>query len=339
MHGVIVDRAIYRDGRRTDGPADLSDALAEARAEGNAFLWVGLHEPTEEEFALVSSEFRMHPLAVEDSLKAHQRPKLEVYDDSLFMVLKPVVYDSDKDTVTSGELMIFIGDSFVVTVRHGDGAPLHAVRTRLEADPHMLLKHGPTAVLYAVSDAVVDHYLDVCGELQVDLEELETQVFSPAEGGSGKNREAGDQPAAERIYTFKRQVLEFRRAAGPLAAPISRLTRSGVPFVQERSQPFFRDVDDHLTRVNEQVEGLDRLLSDILSAHLAQMGVRQNDDMRKISAWAAMAAVPTLLAGVWGMNFRHMPELSQVWGYPAALVLMVGAVIFLHRTFKRNGWL
>ncbi|MFI6082247.1 magnesium and cobalt transport protein CorA [Streptomyces sp. NPDC051217] len=338
MDGVIVDRAIYRDGRRTDGPADLSDALAEARAEGDAFLWVGLYEPTEQEFDLVSREFSMHPLAVEDALKAHQRPKLEIYDDSLFMVLKPVVYDSEQDTVSSGELMVFLGDSFVVTVRHGEGAPLHAVRMRLEAEPKVL-RHGPTAVLYAVSDAVVDHYIDVSSELQVDLEELEAQVFSPDEGGSGRSSRTGSQPTAERIYTFKRQVLEFRRAAGPLAGPISRLTRAGVPFVREQSQPFFRDVDDHLTRVSEQVDGLDRLVSDILYAHLAQMGVRQNDDMRKISAWAAMAAVPTLLAGVWGMNFQHMPELSQVWGYPAALSVMVGAVTFLHRLFKRNGWL
>ncbi|WP_329392517.1 magnesium and cobalt transport protein CorA [Streptomyces sp. NBC_01716] len=338
MDGVIVDRAIYRDGRRTDGPADLSDALAEARAEGDAFLWVGLYEPTEQEFDLVSSEFNMHPLAVEDALKAHQRPKLEIYDDSLFMVLKPVVYDSEHDTVSSGELMVFVGDSFVVTVRHGEGAPLHAVRMRLESEPKVL-KHGPTAVLYAVSDAVVDHYVDVGSELQVDLEELEAQVFSPNEDGSGRSRGTGGQPTAERIYTFKRQVLEFRRAAGPLAEPISRLTRAGVPFVREKSHPFFRDVDDHLTRVNEQVDGLDRLVSDILYAHLAQMGVRQNDDMRKISAWAAMAAVPTLLAGIWGMNFQHMPELSQVWGYPAALSVMVGAVTFLHRLFKRNGWL
>ncbi|GGK17701.1 magnesium transport protein CorA [Streptomyces camponoticapitis] len=335
---MIVDRAIYRDGRRTDGPADLSDALAEARAEGDAFLWVGLYEPTEQEFDLVSTEFGMHPLAVEDALKAHQRPKLEIYDDSLFMVLKPVVYDSEQDTVSSGELMVFVGDSFVVTVRHGEGAPLHAVRMRLESEPKVL-RHGPTAVLYAVSDAVVDHYIDVGNELQVDLEELEAQVFSPNEGGSGRARRTDSQPTAERIYTFKRQVLEFRRAAGPLAEPISRLTRAGVPFVKERSQPFFRDVDDHLTRVNEQVEGLDRLVSDILYAHLAQMGVRQNDDMRKISAWAAMAAVPTLLAGIWGMNFQHMPELAQVWGYPAALSVMLGAVTFLHRLFKRNGWL
>ncbi|MDV5144559.1 magnesium/cobalt transporter CorA [Streptomyces sp. SBC-4] len=330
MRRVIVDSAIYRDGRRTPGPADLSDALDEARLTGDAFLWVGLYEPTEAEFAHVSSEFALHPLAVEDALKAHQRPKLEVYDDSLFVVLKPILYEPESDRVTSGELMVFMGDSFVVTVRHGEGAPLAAVRKRLEADPHVL-KHGPTAVLYAVSDAIVDHYLDVAGELQVDLEELEADVFEPT-GGNPSN-------TAERIYTAKRQVLEFRRASGPLAGPLARLTAGSVPFVNERAQPFFRDVNDHLLRSNEQVEGLDRLLSDVLSAHLAQMGVRQNDDVRKISAWAAMAAVPTMIAGVYGMNFEHMPELGWTWSYPALIALMVGIVTGLYRLFKRRGWL
>lgn len=327
---MIVDSAIYRDGRRTDGPADLSDALDEARAAGDAFLWVGLHEPTEAEFDHVASEFALHPLAVEDALKAHQRPKLEVYDDSLFAVLKPVDYEPESDRVSSGELMVFMGDSFVVTVRHGEGAPLAQVRRRLEADPEVL-KHGPTAVLYAVSDAIVDHYLDVAGELQVDLEELEADVFAPT-GGNPAN-------TAERIYTAKRQVLEFRRASGPLAGPMSRLTSGSVPFVNERSQPFFRDVNDHLLRANEQVEGLDRLLSDVLSAHLAQMGVRQNDDMRKISAWAAMAAVPTMVAGIYGMNFDHMPELRWVGSYPVVLVAMAGIVVTLYRMFKRRGWM
>lgn len=327
---MIVDCAIYRDGRRTEGPSDLSDALAEARATGDAFLWIGLHEPTEMEFDHVSEEFGLHPLAVEDALKAHQRPKLEVYDDSLFVVLKPVVYETESDAVSAGELMVFIGDSFVVTVRHGEGAPLRAVRERLEAEP-AVLRHGPTAVLYAISDAVVDHYIDVAAELQVDLEELETEVFAPG-GKDARN-------TAARIYTFKRQVLEFRRAAGPLAPPMTRLAGAGVPFVDEHSQPFFRDVSDHLTRANEQVEGLDRLLSDILSAHLAQMGVRQNDDMRKISAWAAMAAVPTMVAGIYGMNFDHMPELRWVWAYPAVVLLMAGAVLGLHRLFKHRGWL
>ncbi|MFJ9433017.1 magnesium and cobalt transport protein CorA [Streptomyces sp. NPDC101490] len=330
MPRVIVDSAIYRDGHRTDGPADLSDALAEARATGDAFLWVGLHEPTAAEFDHVASEFALHPLAVEDALKAHQRPKLEVYDDSLFAVLKPVVYEPESDRVTSGELMLFLGDSFVVIVRHGGGAPLAEVRRRLEDDPGVL-KHGPTAVLYAVCDTVVDHYLDVATELQVDLEELETDVFAPS--GLPTNN------TAERIYTAKRQVLEFRRAAGPLAGPLARLSAGSVPFVNEPAQPFFRDVDDHLLRANEQVEGLDRLLSDMLSAHLAQMGVRQNDDMRKISAWAAMAAVPTMVAGIYGMNFDHMPELHWVWSYPAVLCLMAGIVMGLYRTFKRRGWM
>ncbi|MFF8556150.1 magnesium/cobalt transporter CorA [Streptomyces sp. NPDC015501] len=331
MPAVIVDCAIYRDGRRTDRPEDFSDALDEARASHDAFLWIGLHEPTEAEFDLVRAEFGLHPLAVEDALRAHQRPKLEVYDDSLFAVLKPVVYEPESDEVSADELMVFIGDAFVVTVRHGEGAPLAAVRRRLEAEPEVL-KHGPTSVLYAVSDAVVDHYLDVAGELQVDLEELETEVFAPSGSGDSKN-------TAARIYTFKRQVLEFRRAAGPLTGPMTRLAGAGVPFVHEDAQPFFRDVADHLTRANEQVEGLDRLLSDILSAHLAQMGVRQNDDMRKISAWAAMAAVPTMVAGVYGMNFDHMPELHWPWTYPAVVGLMGVAVVGLHRLFKRRGWL
>ncbi|MET4643846.1 magnesium/cobalt transporter CorA [Streptomyces sp. NPDC006539] len=331
MRAVIVDCAIYRDGRRTDGPADFSDALDEARATGDAFLWIGLHEPTEKEFDLVSSEFSLHPLAVEDALCAHQRPKLEVYDDSLFAVIKPVVYEPEGDTVTTDELMLFIGDSFVVTVRHGESAPLAEVRRRLEAEPEVL-RHGPTAVLYAVSDAVVDHYIDVAAELQVDLEELETQVFAPSGSVDTKN-------TASRIYTFKRQVLEFRRATVPLSAPMGRLAGASVPFVDEHSQPFFRDVSDHLTRANEHVEGLDRLLSDILAAHLAQTGLRQNDDMRKISAWAAMAAVPTMVAGIYGMNFDHMPELHWVWTYPTVIVLMGCAVFGLYRMFKRRGWL
>ncbi|WP_327366440.1 magnesium/cobalt transporter CorA [Streptomyces sp. NBC_01217] len=331
MRAVIVDCAIYRGGRRTEGPADLSDALAEARATGDAFLWIGLHEPTEKEFELVSSEFGLHPLAVEDALGAHQRPKLEVYDDSLFAVIKPVVYEHLSDTVKTDELMAFLGDSFVVTVRHGESAPLTAVRRRLESEPEVL-RHGPTAVLYAISDAVVDHYIEVAGELQVDLEELEAEVFAPTGVVDTKN-------TASRIYTFKRQILEFRRATGPLSEPMARLASAGVPFVHEHSQPFFRDVSDHLTRANEYVEGLDRLLSDILAAHLAQVGVRQNDDMRKISAWAAMAAVPTLVAGIYGMNFEHMPELGWKWGYPAVIVVMGSVVFGLHRLFKRRGWL
>ncbi|MCX5371036.1 magnesium/cobalt transporter CorA [Streptomyces sp. NBC_00015] len=331
---MIVDCAVYRDGHRTEGPEDFSDALAEARAAGG-FVWIGLHEPTEKEFDHVTQEFGLHPLAVEDALNAHQRPKLEIYDDSLFLVFKPVVYEPESDSVSSGEVMVFLGDGFVVTVRHGEGAPLAAVRHRLEHEPQLLAK-GPTAVVYAIADATVDHYLDVATELQTDLEELEAEVFSPDGGGS--------RHTASRIYRFKRQILEFRRATGPLGPPLTRLAGTsasgpGVPFVDERARPFFRDVSDHLTRVNESVEGLDRLVTDILSAHLAQMSVRQNDDMRKISAWAAMAAVPTMIAGIYGMNFEHMPELRWVWSYPAVIALMAGLEVLLYRLFKHRGWL
>ncbi|MBG0856561.1 magnesium/cobalt transporter CorA [Streptomyces spinoverrucosus] len=331
---MIVDCAIYREGHRVEGPEDLSDALAEARAVGG-FVWIGLHQPSEREFDLVTEEFALHPLAVEDALKAHQRPKLEVYDDSLFMVLKPVLYEPESDVVSTGEVMIFLGDAFVVTVRHGVCSPLAAVRRRLEQEPELLGK-GPTSVLYAIADTTVDHYLDVAAELQTDLEELEAEVFSPDRGGS--------RHSASRIYAFKRQILEFRRATGPLSVPLTRLAGMGtfggaVPFVDEKARPFFRDVNDHLTRVNESVEGLDRLVSDILSAHLAQMSVRQNDDMRKISAWAAMAAVPTMIAGIYGMNFDHMPELHWVWAYPAVIALMAALEVLLYRTFKRRGWM
>ncbi|MER6053193.1 magnesium/cobalt transporter CorA [Streptomyces sp. NPDC001793] len=330
MPGVIVDCAIYREGRRHECARDFSRALAAARAEGHSFLWLGMYEPTQHEFDEVSSEFGLHPLAVEDALNAHQRPKLEVYDDSVFVVLKPITYDVTADTVTASELMVFVGDSFVVTVRHGTASPLAAVRRRLEHHPE-ILRHGPGAVLYAISDAVVDHYIEVAGELQVDMEELEAEVFAPI------RRET--RGTAAQIYAFKREVLEFRRATVPLVEPMNRLQNPGVPFVHDHARPFFRDVGDHLTRANESVESLDRLLSDILAAHLAQMGVRQNDDMRKISAWAALAAVPTLIAGIYGMNFSDMPELKWPLGYPLILLLMATIEVLLYRLFKRRGWL
>lgn len=327
---MAVDCVIYRGGRRTEGPAEPAEAIEAARAAGDAFLWIGLHEPSPEEVGSVAEVFGLHPLAVEDALSARQRPKLEVYDDSLFLVLKPVEYDEATDTVSAGELMLFLGDSFVVSVRHGDVDPLDRVRERLERDPEVL-RDGPAAVAYAVSDVVVDRYTEVAAELHADLEALEERVFTPG-GMDGRT-------VASRIYTVKRQLLEFRRASGPLTEPMERLAGAGVPFVPERSRPFFRDVHDHLTRVNDQVEGSDRLLSDILSAYLAQVGVRQNDDLRKISAWAAVAAVPTMIAGVYGMNFSHMPELDHPLGYPGAMVLMVAVSVGLYRLFKRRGWL
>ncbi|WP_307619737.1 magnesium/cobalt transporter CorA [Streptomyces sp. V3I7] len=332
---MIFDCALYRDGRRTDGPAEPAKALEEARDTDGAFVWLALHEPTAQEFDSVKNVFGLHPLAVEDALKAHQRPKLEVYDDSLFMVLKPVFYEPESDAVSTGEVMVFIGDSFVVTVRHGKASALTEVRKRLETHPEKL-RHGPTSVLHATADATVDAYMEVAAELSNDLDELEAEVFSPSDSGS--------RGTASRIYTFKRQILKFRRATVPLALPLTHLSGgeaggTAVPFVDDAARPFFRDVNDHLTRVNESVEGLDRLVSDILSAHLAQMSVRQNDDMRKISAWAAMAAVPTLIAGIYGMNFDHMPELHWIWSYPVVLCVMAVLEVLMFRGFKRRGWL
>ncbi|WP_371482765.1 magnesium and cobalt transport protein CorA [Kitasatospora sp. NBC_00315] len=329
MSRMIVDCAIYRDGHRIEGPEDYSDALAAARAAGDRFVWIGLYEPSAAELDLVSEEFALHPLAVEDAVSAHQRPKLESYQDSLFMALKTIGHHEGGRAVSTGEVMIFLGDCFVMTVRHGADSPLAALRAQLEKQPE-ILRHGPGAVLHSVCDAIVDGYVDVVTALQGDLDELEAAVFAPGRVPGG---------TAERIYGFKRQLVTVRRATGPLMEPMLRLVRGGEPFVAPEAVPYLRDVSDHLSRANDQVEGMDRLLSDILSANLAQVSVQQNNDMRKISAWAALAAVPTMIAGVYGMNFEHMWELRQPWGYPAVLLLMAGTCLFLHRVFKRSGWL
>lgn len=218
---MIVDCAIYQDGRRTHTPDDLSDALDQARAQGDSFVWVGVHDPTEAEFAGIAAEFGLHPLAVEDVLKAHQRPKLEIYPDALFAVVRPLRYHDDSGTVSASELMVFIGDAFVVTIRHGEAATAAEVRAGLEDRPSVL-KHGPIAVLYAICDSVVDDYLEVAVELQVDLEELEEKVFAPIGGDSAR--------IAATIYEFKRQVMEFRRASGPLAEPMARMAAGGMPY-------------------------------------------------------------------------------------------------------------
>ncbi|MFF1798372.1 magnesium and cobalt transport protein CorA [Kitasatospora sp. NPDC058263] len=327
---MIVHCAIYRDGRRIEAPEDHTGALAAARAAGKgSFVWIGLFEPSVEELDRVSEEFSLHPLAVEDAVSARQRPKVEAYQGSLFVSLKTLGYHPGGHAVTSGEVMMFVGEDFVMTVRHGADSPLGELRAELEARPEVL-RYGPSAVLHSVCDTVVDGYVDVAVGLQADLDELEADVFAP-------NRVGRD--TAGRIYGYKRQLVTVRRATGPLLDPMLRLERGGVPFVRPEALPYLRDVADHLAKANDQVEGMDRLLSDILSANLAQVSVRQNDDMRKISAWAALAAVPTMIAGVYGMNFDHMPELHQVWGYPAAVALMVLVCLVLHRVFKRHDWL
>ncbi|MFJ9949062.1 magnesium and cobalt transport protein CorA [Kitasatospora sp. NPDC091207] len=330
MARMIVHCASYRDGRRIEGPEDHTGALAAARAAGKgSFVWIGLFEPTVEELDQVSAEFSLHPLAVEDAVSAHQRPKVEAYQGSLFVALKTLGYHPGGHAVTSGEVMVFVGEDFVMTVRHGTDSPLGGLRADLERQPE-LLRYGPSAVLHSVCDTVVDGYVDVAVGLQADLDELEADVFAPTRVG---------RDTAGRIYGYKRQLVTVRRATGPLLDPMLRLERGGVPFVRPEALPYLRDVADHLAKANDQVDGMDRLLSDILSANLAQVSVQQNNDMRKISAWAALAAVPTMIAGVYGMNFEDMPELRQPWGYPAALTLMVAVCVVLHRVFKRHDWL
>jgi len=324
---VIVDCALYRKGERAALDGDLGEALTVARSDGDSFIWIGLHEPTEAELAKVAGEFGLHPLAVEDAVKAHQRPKVEEYEDSLFVVLKTVRYDEPTQQVDLGDVMLFLGDSFVVTVRHGQARALKDVRRRLEHQ-EKLLDCGPSAVLYAVCDAVVDDYSRIAFAVEEDIEEVEQRVFSPDRSNE-----------AARIYNLKREVIEFRRAVRPLVEPADRLATGQVGRVHANLQPFFRDVADHAVRVSEQVDGFDDLLGSVLNANLAQVAVQQNSDMRRISAWVAIVAVPTMIAGVYGMNFVHMPELRWRYGYAFALALMAIACSVLYRAFKRSGWL
>jgi magnesium transporter len=328
---VIVDCAVYRAGNRivlSDRADDMASALDAARTEEGGFVWIGLHEPTEAEMTKVSTTFDLHPLAVEDALSAHQRPKLERYPGNLvFMVVKTLWYVDERDAVETGEIAIFVGENYVVTVRHGSGAELAMTRRGLERQAGVL-GHGPFAVLYSVCDRIVDDYQHVVAELQIDVDEIELSVFS--------DQRTQD---AQRIYTLKREVSEFRRAVAPLREPLSRLSHGALPEMDERASTFFRDVADHANLIHDQVETLDGLLSSAHDAHMARISVQQNDDMRKISAWVAIAAAPTVLAGIYGMNFQNMPELSWHYGYFYALGLMAVSCTTLYHIFKRSGWL
>lgn len=328
MADVIVDAAIYAGGtRRSCG--DLSDELAALRAseDPSDFLWIGLHDPTQEEFDEVDTELGLHPLAVEDAVRGGQRAKVELYDGTVFVVLKPLRYIDRTSDIETGEVMVFVGDRFVVTVRRGDLTPLTGIRHELETDPEAL-RLGPLAVLHRVLDRVVDGYRAIDEEVQTDLDEIETAVFSGAPMDTGT------------IYRLKREVLEFRRALVPLSDPLKLLHHSvHSPVPEGELRLLLRDVSDHLHGVIDHVESYDRLLTDVLGAHLAQVTVQQNSDMRKISAWVAIAAVPTMIAGIYGMNFENMPELRWHYGYFYALALMAVVCGGLYRAFKRAGWL
>jgi magnesium transporter len=322
---VIVDCAIYVDGVRDGDAHAVDDALADARRRAG-FVWIGLHEPTEEEFVNVTRAFDLHPLAVEDAIHAHQRPKLERYGDSLFVVFKPARYVDSDEVIEVDQIMVFVGADFVVTVRHGASAALSDVRRGLENNPERL-SWGPGSILYAIADKIVDDYGAVMLGLDNDIDEIEQQVFS------------GPKPThLERIFKLKREVLDFRRAVDPLEPALAELAGGAKP-IDERSTDYFRDVHDHLLRVSEHIAGLDALLGSALAANVAQVGMRQNEDMRKISAWVAIIATPTMIAGIYGMNFDHMPELEWIAGYPFALGLMVLSCVVLYRNFKRRDWL
>lgn len=325
---MIVDSAVYRHGVRVPVDCHLHDyaALRNAADGDGDFVWVGLYEPSHIELSEIAEAFGLHPLAVEDAVVAHQRPKLERYENSLFLVLKTLWYVDEDDAVETGEINLFVGPKFVITVRHGRGSSLRDARHELEQQ-QAVLGHGPSAVVYAVCDAVVDGYTSVVAELQTDVDEVEVSVFS--------DRRTND---AGRIYILKRELSEVRRAVLPLREPMRRFATGAVDLVAAESAPFFRDVNDHLQLAADSLENLDDLLSSAFDAHLSRVAVQQNDDMRKISAGAALVVVPTLIAGVYGMNFTHMPELEWTFGYPFAILLMLASVAGLWIFFKKSGW-
>ncbi|MER5574123.1 magnesium and cobalt transport protein CorA [Streptomyces massasporeus] len=330
----VVNCVTYRDGVRTPERGDLVDTVERVRKSREGFVWLGLHEPTDQEFAGIAELFDLHPLAVEDAIEAHQRPKVERYGETLFAVFKTVCYveheelTATSEVVNTGEIMVFVGADFVITVRHGRHGSLGPLREELESDPGQLAK-GPSAVLHALADHVVDDYLTVTDAVQADIDQVETDVFS----------ETGARADPGRIYQLKRELLELKRAVVPLSRPLEDLATRPIRAVDPEIQAYFRDVSDHLLRAKEQIAAFDELLNSILQAHLAQVTVAQNEDMRKITAWAAIVAVPTMVCGVYGMNFDHMPELHWRYGYGMVIGVISVACLALYRGFRRSGWL
>ncbi|HEU5469631.1 MAG TPA: magnesium and cobalt transport protein CorA [Actinophytocola sp.] len=333
LSAYVVDCAVYVAGERLPGGRTHAEAITEVRERGEGFVWIGVFEPDQEQIQGIAETFGLHALAVEDAVVAHQRPKLERYDETLFMVLKTVRYvehespTTANEIVETGEIMAFLGRDFIVTVRHGQHTALHGLRADLEADPERL-GHGPAAVLHAIADRVVDSYLAVTGAIEEDIDEIESMVFAP-------NSPIG----AEQMYLMKREVLELRRSVTPLANPLRRLAEGYSPLIPDAVRSYFRDVDDHLTTVSEHVASFDELLTTLVDATLAKITLQQSADMRKITSWAAIIAVPTMVVGVYGMNFDYMPELRWHFGYPLVMVLILVACLILYRTFRRNRWL
>jgi magnesium transporter len=324
---VIVDCAHYRTGERQHEEPLQIEAAAEiaAGASEGEFVWLGLRDPSDEELARAERGFGLNPLAVEDARETHQRPKLEEYDGSVFIVLRPARYVDETESVEFGEIHLFLARHYAIAVRHGEASELKPARRRLEGSE--LLDHGVGAVAWAVLDKVVDDYAPVVDGIDNDIQEVEQDIF------------AGGTDSTQRIYFLKREVIEFHRAVAPLLLPLELLERGAFPQVDQELRRYFRDIADHARRIDEQVNAQRELLTSILEANLALLSVRQNVVVRQISAWAAIVAVPTFMASIWGMNFEHMPELNARFGYVVALVLMAVAVLGLHRFFRRIEWL
>jgi magnesium transporter len=328
---AVVDWALYADGVRQP-PQEFETACEAARC-GGGFLWLGMHEPTTEQLEQLGNAFGLSRRAVEDAGDTMQRPTMERYDDVLLLALRTLAYvesserDAGGDVVETGSVKVFVGENLVITVRQGRHASMTGLRRKLEEQPEVLAL-GPSSVLHAVADKVVDDYLAVVDAVNEDIEEIENSVFGPR----GKTD-------IERIYQLKRDVIEMKRTVGPLAGPLRELAERPRRFVHPDIREYVRDVEDNLSRVRDQVQSFDELLSSILQAGLARLSVAENEDMRKISAWVAIAAVPTMIAGIEGMNFAQMPELQTTWGYPVVLGTMATVCGILYRGFKRNGWL
>jgi magnesium transporter len=337
----MVAAAIYRDGHRVDSPPTVAETAQRLRERPGTMAWIGLYRPAEAQLQAAAEVFGLHELAVEDAIVAHQRPKLERYGATLFVVLRAARYLDDVEEVEFGEIHLFVGPNFVLTVRHSQAPDLAAVRRRMEADPE-LLRLGPEAVLYAILDSVVDGYAPVVAGLQNDIDEIETEVFG------------GDPKVSRRTYELSREVIEFQRAIHPLLGMHQDLTAGFDKYgTDEELQRYLRDVADHATIVAERVDGFRQMLADILTVNATLVGQAQNEEMRnlteasyaqneeikKVSAWAAILFAPTLIGTVYGMNFDHMPELHWVLGYPFALALMLLTSGALFMAFRRRGWL
>ena len=331
---ALVDSAIYVDGGRLRSPETLADTYRMFRDEPGSMAWIGLYRPSEEQLLFLARQFALHELAVEDAIVAHQRPKLERYGDTLFVVLRPARYLDDAEEVDFGELHVFVGRDFVLTVRHSETPDLAVVRRRMESDPGLLAR-GPEAVLYAILDAVVDGYAPVVAGLQNDIDEIETEVFR------------GEASVSRRIYELSREVVEFQRAARPLLRILDALVAGFEKHgIDEELRSYLRDVTDHATIVAERVDSFRQMLQDILTVNATLVTQAQNEEMKaqneevkKISAWAAILFAPTLIGTIYGMNFRRMPELHWYYGYPFALALMAAVCATLYLAFKRRRWL